>query len=72
MKNSTISEDEQHPAYKVKLSGDGAKMTRVTNFIVISFSILNDKDATMSSNGEYLFEPLGNLKIWGMVAVFFP
>ena len=72
MKNSTISEDEQHPAYKVKLSGDGAKMTRATNFIVISFSILNDKDATMSSNGEYLFEPLGNLKIWGMVAVFCP
>ncbi len=25
---------------KVKISGDGAKMTRLTNFVIISFSIL--------------------------------
>lgn len=65
MRNSTISEDDQHPAYKVKLSGDGAKRTRVTNFIVISFSILNDKDARMSSSGKYSFKPLSNLKFRG-------
>lgn len=36
---------------KVKLSGDGAKMTRVTEFVIVSFSVLNDEDAVMSSKG---------------------
>ena len=36
---------------KVKISGDGAKMTRLTNFIIISFSILNAEDTVMSSKG---------------------
>lgn len=38
---------------KVKLSGDGAKMTRVTSFVILSFSILDDKDSVMSSKGIY-------------------
>ena len=37
--------------YKIKLSGDGAKMTRITGFIVISFSILNDGDNPLSPKG---------------------
>jgi hypothetical protein len=37
--------------YNIKLSGDGAKMTRLTGFIVISFSILNSGDAVMSPKG---------------------
>ena len=37
--------------YKIKLSGDGARMTRVTGFIIISFSILNDGNAVLSSKG---------------------
>ncbi|CAB3995786.1 Hypothetical predicted protein [Paramuricea clavata] len=37
---------------KVKISGDGAKMTRLTNFI-ISFSILNAEDTVMSSKGNH-------------------
>ena len=36
---------------KVKISGDGARMTRLTNFIIISFSILNAEDTVMSSKG---------------------
>jgi hypothetical protein len=36
---------------KVKISGDGAKMTRLTNFVIISFSILNAEDTVMSSKG---------------------
>ncbi len=39
---------------KVKISGDGAKMTRLTNFIIISFSILNAEDTVMSSKGMIL------------------
>jgi hypothetical protein len=33
---------------KVKISGDGAKMTRLTNFIIISFSIFNTENTVMS------------------------
>ncbi len=38
---------------KVKISGDGAKMTRLTNFVIISFSILNAEDTVMSSKGIF-------------------
>ena len=41
MKNQTISDKEQPSKYKVKLSGDGAKMTRLTDFVILSFSLLN-------------------------------
>ena len=36
----------------IKISGDGAKMTRLTNFVVISFSILKNKKDVMSSKGN--------------------
>lgn len=35
---------------KVKISGDGARMTGLTNFIIMSFSIVENDDA-MSSKG---------------------
>ena len=46
---------DTQPLYKIKLSGDGAKMTRLTGFIVISLSLLNDEDAVMSSKGFHTF-----------------
>ena len=51
-KHGTTNEVDQPPTYKVKLSGDGAKMTRLTAFVIISFSLLNDEDAVMSSKGK--------------------
>ena len=51
-KHGTTNEVDQPPTYKVKLSGDGAKMTRLTGFVIISFSLLNDEDAVMSSKGK--------------------
>jgi hypothetical protein len=36
---------------KVKVSGDGGKMSRLTNFVVISFSVLNGDNDMMSSKG---------------------
>ena len=45
----------QDTVIKVKISGDGAMMTRLTNFIIISFSILNVEDTVMSSKGVYFF-----------------
>ena len=45
------NEELGNTVIKVKISGDGAKMTRLTNFIIISFSILNAEDTVMSSKG---------------------
>ena len=42
---STIQEGEK---VKVKLSGDGARMSRVSNFILLSFSILQSADDLLS------------------------
>ena len=51
-----IESDEKlkESVIKVKISGDGAKITRLTNFIIISFSILNAEDTVMSSKGMLL------------------
>ncbi|KAJ7393814.1 hypothetical protein OS493_003480 [Desmophyllum pertusum] len=38
---------------KVKLSGDGARMSRMTNFILMSFSILQQVDEVLSSKGNH-------------------
>ena len=37
---------------KVKLSGDGARMSRVSNFILLSLSILQSTDDLLSSKGN--------------------
>ena len=37
---------------KINISGDGAKMSRTTNFMLLSFSILQTGDQVMSSKGN--------------------
>jgi hypothetical protein len=37
--------------HKIKISGDGAKMSRNTGFVVLSFSILSERDKFMSTKG---------------------
>ena len=49
LNTSTIQEGEK---VKVKLSGDGARMSRVSNFILLSFSILQSTDDLLSSKGN--------------------
>ena len=46
-------EDQMCNRQIVKISGDGAKMTRVTNFVVLSFSVLSEGEKVMSAKGEY-------------------
>ena len=36
-------EQKQRNCYKVKISGDGAKISRISNFIVMSFALLSDE-----------------------------
>lgn len=38
---------------KVKLIGDGARMSRASNFILLRFSILQSTDDLLSSKGKY-------------------
>ena len=56
--------DEAPVKFKVKLSGDGAKMSRLTGFVIISFAILNDEDAVMSSKGLISF-----ISFWSAIPV---
>ena len=53
-KEGSIDLDDPNLELQVKLSGDGAKMSRLTNFVVISFSVLNNKSDVMSSRGMLL------------------
>ena len=48
-------ENPEYPSnepIKVKISCDGAKMSRSTNFIILSFSLLQTGDLVMSSKGN--------------------
>ncbi|XP_067034418.1 uncharacterized protein [Acropora muricata] len=38
---------------QIKISGDGAKMSRIANFIVISFAMLSDGEKVMSCKGKW-------------------
>ncbi|KAK2565676.1 hypothetical protein P5673_010845 [Acropora cervicornis] len=38
---------------QIKLSGDGAKMSRIANFMVISFPMLSDGEKVMSCKGKW-------------------
>lgn len=40
---------------RIKISGDGAKMSRIANFIVMSFSIISDEEHIMSAYGNEAF-----------------
>ena len=51
---SSDHSDTQTPI-KVKISGDGARMTRNSNYIILSFSILQKEDELMSSRGTWQY-----------------
>ena len=40
---------------QVKISGDGAHMTRNSSFILLSFSLLQNEDDVMSASGNHTF-----------------
>jgi hypothetical protein len=39
---------------KIKISGDGSKVSRISNFVVLSFSVITD-DLTLSSKDKNVF-----------------
>ena len=38
-----------HDGEKIRISGDEAKMSRIANFIVLSFSVISDEEQAMSA-----------------------
>ena len=54
---------------KVRISGDGTKISRISNFIVLSFAILSDGEKVMSWKGttqipfKSSYRNVSNLKI---------
>lgn len=50
-KNNVLQESEK---VKVKLSGDGACMSRLSNFILLSLSILQRTEDMLSLKGNYM------------------
>ena len=42
----------EHETHKVKISGDGEKISRISSYIVMSFSLLADKKEVMSVKGD--------------------
>ena len=56
---------------KVKISGDGAKMSRNTNYIVLSFAVLNEGEEVLTSKGEQNGVTLGETKKVFSLSTFF-
>lgn len=48
IQQNIIDLDDPSLTLKIKLSGDGAKMSRLTNFVVVSFAVLNTEADIMS------------------------
>lgn len=44
--------DPKKEMIKIKISIDGAKMSRTTNFVILSFSLLQNEESVMSSKGN--------------------
>ena len=42
----------EHNSHKVKISGDGAKMSQISSYIVMSFAPLADRKEVMSVKGD--------------------
>ena len=46
-------QNEPDAKLKVKISGDGARMSRLTSFVIMSYSVVENDDV-MSSKGKTL------------------
>ena len=47
--------DQMSCTQRVKISGDGDKMSRLTNFVVLSFCLLSEGEKVMSAKSEYTY-----------------
>jgi hypothetical protein len=55
--NQNVSPQLQYPEtdkIKIKISGDGSKVRRISNFVVLSFSVITD-NLTLSSTDQNVF-----------------
>ena len=54
--------DTTNDKIKIKINGDGARMTRNSNFILLSFSILQTGESVMSAKGNRTIGIVNELK----------
>ena len=47
-----LGPDFNHEVFRIKLSGDGAKFSRCSNFFLVSFAILNLEQHVLSPRGK--------------------
>lgn len=50
---SNESDTLEPPSVKLKLAANGAKISRIFSFLVLSLAVLNDGDAVMSITGQH-------------------
>lgn len=43
---------------KLKISGDGARMTKLTNYVILSFCILNGSEDVLSARDDFMTNSL--------------
>lgn len=43
---------------KLKISGNGARMTKLTNYVILSFYILNGSEDVLSARGDFMTNSL--------------
>ncbi|CAB3985452.1 Hypothetical predicted protein [Paramuricea clavata] len=59
--------DKMLNTQRVKISGDGAKMSRITNFVVLSFSLLSEGEKVMSTKGIHTVAILNGKEDYGVL-----
>ena len=37
---------------KIKISGDGARMTRLTNYVILSYCVLDESEDVLAAKGK--------------------
>ncbi|CAB4001807.1 Hypothetical predicted protein [Paramuricea clavata] len=59
--------DKMLTTQRVKISGDGAKMSRISNFVVPSFSLLSEGEKVMSTKGIHTVAILNGKEDYGVL-----
>lgn len=47
--------EEEFSKAQIRISGDGAKLSRISSFVVLSITILENNESVMSAHGHVYF-----------------
>ena len=63
--------DFDNETLKIKISGDGAKMTQKTDYILLSCALLQKKDEVMAAKGNHTIAVVNAVKKYETIQVAF-